>query len=134
MTDRAGKVAVVTGAGRGIGQAVAIRLGMLDVNVVADAGIDETGGPVLDVTEAAYDRMFNVDATGAFFTPTSEETAARTGRLRTGAMVRDAAPRRLAPHALTCLPHIHDPAGPHTPARAAFAHRHPPTSQTGSPG
>ncbi|MET7458201.1 SDR family oxidoreductase [Streptomyces sp. NPDC005574] len=123
MTDLTGKVAVVTGASRGIGQAVAIRLGRLGADVVvnysrdasgaaatvaaieaegsraidvradvskpdeiealldtarsrfggldivvANAGLDEGLGPVLDVTEAEYDRMFNVNAKGAFFT------------------------------------------------------------------
>lgn len=122
-TDLAGKVAVVTGSSRGIGRAIAIRLGargaqvvvnyahgvqgaaetvaaiiaagsdavavQADVTdpgqiealfdaarsrfgsvdiVVANAGIDETGGPIVDVTEADYDRMFGVNAKGAFFT------------------------------------------------------------------
>ena len=43
------------------------RFGGVDV-VVANAGIDETGGPIVDVTEADYDRMFGVNAKGAFFT------------------------------------------------------------------
>ncbi|AUA07941.1 SDR family oxidoreductase [Streptomyces sp. SID8382] len=123
MTDLSGKVAVVTGASRGIGRAVAVRLGQLGANVVvnysrdasgaaatvaeieatgsraidvradvskpdeiealldtarsrfggldivvANAGLDEGLGPLLDVTEAEYDRMFNVNAKGAFFT------------------------------------------------------------------
>lgn len=123
MTDLTSKVAVVTGASRGIGQAVAIRLGergarvvvnysrdaegaattvdgvrqadsdaiavRADISrpdeldalfngarerfgrvdiVVANAGIDETGGPLLEVTEADFDRMYAVNAKGAFFT------------------------------------------------------------------
>jgi 3-oxoacyl-[acyl-carrier protein] reductase len=123
VTDLAGQVAVVTGASRGIGRAIAIRLGRLgasvvvnysrDANgaaetvaaikgagsqsidiradvskpaeievlldtatrrfgrldmVVANAGLDEGLGPVLDVTEAEYDRIYNVNAKGAFFT------------------------------------------------------------------
>lgn len=43
------------------------RFGGLDI-VVANAGLDEGLGPVLDVTEAEYDRMFSVNAKGAFFT------------------------------------------------------------------
>lgn len=41
--------------------------GGIDI-VVANAGIDETGGPILDVTEMDYDRMYGVNAKGAFFT------------------------------------------------------------------
>jgi hypothetical protein len=122
-TDLTGQVAVVTGASRGIGQAIAIRLGRLGASVVvnysrdssgatetvtaieaagsratgiradvtkpaeiealfaaartqfggldivvANAGLDEGLGPVLDVTETDYDRLFNVNAKGAFFT------------------------------------------------------------------
>lgn len=33
---------------------------------MANAGIDETGGPILDVREEDYDRMFGVNAKGAF--------------------------------------------------------------------
>jgi NAD(P)-dependent dehydrogenase (short-subunit alcohol dehydrogenase family) len=43
------------------------RFGGLDI-VVANAGLDEGLGPVLDITEAEYDRTFNVNAKGAFFT------------------------------------------------------------------
>jgi 3-oxoacyl-[acyl-carrier protein] reductase len=122
-TDLTGQVAVVTGASRGIGQAIAIRLGRLGASfvvnysrdssgatetvtaieaagsratgirtdvtkaaeieplsvaartqfggldiVVANAGLDEGLGPVLDVTETDYDRLCNVNAKGAFFT------------------------------------------------------------------
>lgn len=35
---------------------------------MANAGLDQGLGPVLDVTEAEYDRMFSVNAKGAFFT------------------------------------------------------------------
>lgn len=121
--DLTGQVAVVTGASRGIGQAIAIRLGRLGASVVvnysrdssgaaetvaaikaagspaihiradvsrpaeiealldaarsrlggldivvANAGLDEGLGPVLDVMEADYDRIQNVNAKGAFFT------------------------------------------------------------------
>ncbi|RCK71201.1 SDR family NAD(P)-dependent oxidoreductase [Desertihabitans brevis] len=123
MTNLTGKVAVVTGASRGIGRGVAIRLGSLgakvvvnysrdagsaaetvaaieaagssavavqaDVSkpddiealldtarstyggldiVVANAGLDEGLGAVVDITEADYDRIVNVNAKGAFFT------------------------------------------------------------------
>jgi 3-oxoacyl-[acyl-carrier protein] reductase len=119
MPDLAGQVAVVTGASRGIGQAIAIRLGRLGAGVVVNYSRDSSGaaatvaaieaagsravgiradvsrpnetealldaarsqfggldivvanaglGPVLEVTEAEYDRMFNVNAKGAFFT------------------------------------------------------------------
>jgi len=122
-TNLAGQVAVVTGASRGIGRAIAIRLGLLGADVVvnyardaagaadtvaaitaggavgfavqadvsdpaqvvslfdatrtrfggvdivvANAGIDETGGPIVEVTEAAFDRIFGVNAKGTFFT------------------------------------------------------------------
>jgi 3-oxoacyl-[acyl-carrier protein] reductase len=36
--------------------------------VVANAGLNEGLGPALDVTETDYDRLFNVNAKGAFFT------------------------------------------------------------------
>lgn len=123
MSDLTRQTAVVTGASRGIGRAVAVRLGQLGASVVvnyshdssgaagtvaaieaagsraiavradvskpaeiealldaartqfggldivvANAGLDEGLGPVLDVTEAEYDRMFSVNAKGAFFT------------------------------------------------------------------
>jgi 3-oxoacyl-[acyl-carrier protein] reductase len=122
-TNLHGQVAIVTGASRGIGRGIAIRLGLLGADVVvnysrdeagaadtvtaiqaggseavavpadvsdpsqivslfdaararfggvdvvvANAGIDETGGPIVEVTEADYDRMFGVNAKGAFFT------------------------------------------------------------------
>ena len=122
-TDLRGEVAVVTGGSRGIGRAIAVRLGRLGADVVvgyvrgaeaanetvaeieragsaaiavqvdvslpgeiralfdtaadrfggidiaiANAGLDETGGPLLEVTEEAYDRMMGVNAKGAFFT------------------------------------------------------------------
>jgi hypothetical protein len=42
-------------------QACQARFGGVDT-VVANAGIDEPGGVILDVTEAAYDRMYAVNA------------------------------------------------------------------------
>lgn len=123
MNILAGKVAVVTGASRGIGRAVAQRMGKLGANVVinyiaseapaletqaavesaggtalivkadvssvaeidnlfartlehfgkidiviANAGIELVGIPVVDVTEADYDRLFAVNTKGAYFT------------------------------------------------------------------
>jgi NAD(P)-dependent dehydrogenase (short-subunit alcohol dehydrogenase family) len=53
-TDLAEQVAIVTGASRGIGQAVAIRLGRL--------------GAIVDVTESQYVRIYSVNSKGAFFT------------------------------------------------------------------
>jgi 3-oxoacyl-[acyl-carrier protein] reductase len=41
--------------------------GRVDI-VVANAGIELVGVPIADVTEAEYDRVFGVDARGAFFT------------------------------------------------------------------
>ncbi len=43
MTDLAGQVAVVTGASRGIGQAIAIRLGRLGASVVVNYSRDASG-------------------------------------------------------------------------------------------
>ncbi len=43
------------------------RFGGVDI-VVANAGIDETKGPIHEVTEAAFDRIFGVNAKGTFFT------------------------------------------------------------------
>ena len=48
-------------------EATRSRFGGVDI-VMVNAGIDETGGPIVDVTEADYDRMFGVNAKGAFFT------------------------------------------------------------------
>jgi 3-oxoacyl-[acyl-carrier protein] reductase len=119
MTDLQGQVALVTGASRGIGRAIAIRLGQLGANVVvnysrdaagasetvntietagslaidvradvskpteiealfqacqarfagvdivvANAGVDEPGGVIADVTEADYDRMYGAPHPG----------------------------------------------------------------------
>jgi 3-oxoacyl-[acyl-carrier protein] reductase len=43
------------------------RFGRLDI-VVANAGIELVGQPILEITEADYDRLFNVNTKGAFFT------------------------------------------------------------------
>src|ERR1035441_10630458 len=134
MTDLHGQVALVTGASRGIGQAIAIRLGQLGASVavnysrdaagasqtvssieaagslaigvpadvskpaevktlfqacqarfggvdivVANAGVDEPGGVIIDVTEADYDRMYAVNARGAFFTLQQAARSVRDG-------------------------------------------------------
>lgn len=122
-TGLACQLAVVTGASRGIGRAIAIRLGRLGASVVvnysrdasgaadtvaaieaagsqaidiradvskpreiqalleaartrfggldivvANAGIDDIGGQLIDVTETAYDRLYDVNAKGACLT------------------------------------------------------------------
>jgi 3-oxoacyl-[acyl-carrier protein] reductase len=41
--------------------------GRVDI-VVANAGVEVVGVPLADVTEAEYDRVFGVNARGAFFT------------------------------------------------------------------
>lgn len=43
------------------------RFGRLDI-VVANAGVEMVGQPVLDFTEADFDRLFSINAKGAFFT------------------------------------------------------------------
>jgi 3-oxoacyl-[acyl-carrier protein] reductase len=150
MTDQSGQVAVVTGASRGIGQAVAVRLGRLGASVVvnysrdasgaaatvaeikaadsraidvradvskpteietlldtarsqfgsldivvANAGLDEGLGPVLDVTEAEYDRMFSVNTKGAFFTLQKAARMVDSG----GSIVYIGSSSTLQPHA-----------------------------------
>ena len=150
MTNLTGQVAVVTGASRGIGRAIAIRLGQLGASVVvnysrdlsgaaetvaaiqavgsraidiradvsqpneikalfnaartqfggldivvANAGLDEGLGPVLDVTEADYDRMVNVNAKGAFFTLQHAARMVNNG----GSIVYIGSSSTLQPHA-----------------------------------
>lgn len=48
-------------------QASLDRFGHLDI-VVVNAGLETTGQPVLDFTESDYDRLFNTNTKGAFFT------------------------------------------------------------------
>lgn len=47
--------------------------------VVANAGVDEPGGVIIDVTEADYDRMYAVNAKGAFFTLQQAARSVRDG-------------------------------------------------------
>lgn len=48
-------------------EAARVPFGGLDI-VVANAGIDETGGPLHEVTAAAHQRRYDANAKGAFFT------------------------------------------------------------------
>ena len=123
MNDLKGKVALVTGSSKGIGSAIAKRLGKLGIDVainyngsaeaanetklaveklgvraicvqadvskiedldrlfkttleklgrldivIANAGIELVGKSVLEFTEAEYDRLFDINTKGAFFT------------------------------------------------------------------
>jgi 3-oxoacyl-[acyl-carrier protein] reductase len=63
----AGLLAVDAQRDRALTNAARSEFGGLEI-VVANTGIDETGGPVLDIREAGYDRIYNVNAKGAFFT------------------------------------------------------------------
>ncbi|MER5689136.1 SDR family NAD(P)-dependent oxidoreductase [Streptomyces sp. NPDC002205] len=63
MTDLTGKVAVVTGASRGIGQAVAIRLGRLGANVVINYSRDASGAAAtVAAIEAKGSRAIDIRA------------------------------------------------------------------------
>src|ERR1017187_10007959 len=59
-------------------QACQARFGGVDI-VVANAGVDEPGGVIIDVTEADYDRMYAVNARGAFFTLQQAARSVRDG-------------------------------------------------------
>lgn len=62
MTDLTGKAAVVTGASRGIGQAVAIRLGRLGANVVVNYSRDASAAATIAAIEAEGSRAIDVRA------------------------------------------------------------------------
>jgi hypothetical protein len=63
MPDLAGQVAVVTGASRGIGQAIAIRLGRLGASVVVNYSRDSSGAAAtVAAIEAAGSRAVGIRA------------------------------------------------------------------------
>jgi hypothetical protein len=76
VTDLRGQVAVVTGASRGIGQAIAIRLGRLGAGVVVNYSRDSSGAAeTVAAIEAAGSRAIDIRADVS--KPTEVEARAR---------------------------------------------------------
>ncbi|MFI1031326.1 SDR family NAD(P)-dependent oxidoreductase [Streptomyces sp. NPDC020951] len=100
MTELTGKAAVITGASRGIGQAVAIRLGRLGANAVVNYSRDASGAAAtVAAIEAAGSRAIDVRADVS--KPDEIEALLDTARSRFGGP--------LAPADPGVLPGLRDP-------------------------